>query len=302
MQDSVVISNVFHHIAWGTSISIYFWLVGASAGSFVISSFGWVFGIKRYKGLAMTASATAIFMLLLVPILLIWDLGKPVRFIYLLLPGYWHATGPMSWGTMLILTYPCSMFVYTFFVLRNNETWARIFGIVAIILALSTHWYTGVVMELNPGRFLNHTALAPLLFLTGAFISGIGLLILILWVKNLIVAAEKRTDWSLINEMAQYMMYGLLFDAFLLFLEFLQSIYGSASLVLAHEAVLMGVFRFPYVWMEIIIGIIIPVFVLATPLKKQKALVLMAAYMVCFGVYGMRIWWVMGGQYLQTFY
>jgi formate-dependent nitrite reductase membrane component NrfD len=98
------------------------------------------------------------------------------------------------------------------------------------------------------------------------------------------------------------MMYGLVFDAFLLFLEFLQSIYGSASLVLAHDAVLMGVFRFPYVWMEIIIGLVIPFFILVTPLKKRKVLVLMAAYMVCFGVYGMRIWWVMGGQYLQTFY
>ena len=302
MEESVVTQNVFHHIAWGTSISIYFWLVGASAGSFVISSFGWVFGIKRYKPLAMTASVTAIIMLLLVPILLIWDLGKPVRFIYLLLPGYWHATGPMSWGTMLILTYPISMIIYTFFVVRNDERWAKAFGILAIVLALSTHWYTGVVMELNPGRFLNHTALAPLLFLTGAFISGIGLLILILWLKNLVVAPEKRIDWTLISEMAQYMMYGLVFDAFLLFLEFLQSMYGSASLVLAHDAVLMGVFRFPYVWMEVIIGLVIPFFILVTPLKKQKVLVLAAAYMVCFGVYGMRIWWVMGGQYLQTFY
>lgn len=302
MEEITITQSVFHHIAWGTSISIYFWLVGASAGSFVISSFGWVFGIKRFKPLAMTASVTAIFMLLLVPILLIWDLGKPVRFIYLLLPSYWHATGPMSWGTVLILTYPMAMIVYTFFVLRNNERWAKVFGIVAIVLALSTHWYTGVVMELNPGRFLNHTALAPLLFLTGAFISGIGLLILILWVQNMIVAAEKRIEWTLIREMGQYMMYGLVFDAFLLFLELLQSLYGSSSAVLAHDAVLMGVFRFPYLWMEIIIGLVIPFFILVTPLKKHKALLILAAYMVCFGVYGMRIWWVMGGQYLQTFY
>ncbi len=59
MEDSVVTMNVFHHVAWGTTISVYFWLVGASAGSFVISSFGWVFGIKRYKPLTMTASVTA---------------------------------------------------------------------------------------------------------------------------------------------------------------------------------------------------------------------------------------------------
>ncbi len=302
MDESVIISNVFHHVAWGTTISIYFWLVGASAGSFVISSFGWVFGIKRYKPLALTASVTAIIMLLLVPILLIWDLGKPLRFIYLLLPGYWHATGPMSWGTALIFSYPIAMLFYTYFVVKNNAMWAKIVGIVSIVLALSTHWYTGVVMELNPGRFLNHTALAPLLFLTGAFISGIGLLVLILWVQNMVVSAKKRIEWSLMVEMAQYMMYGLVFDTFLLFLEFMQTLYGSQSEVMGHEDVLLGVFRFPYLWLELVIGLIIPFFILVSPIKRTKTGVILASFLVGVGVYGMRIWWVMGGQYLQTFY
>ena len=301
MQESVITYNAFHHVAWGTPISIYFWLVGASAGSFVISSFGWVFGIKRYKPLALTASAQAIILLMIVPVLLIWDLGKPVRFIYLMLPGYWHSTGPMAWGTVLIFSYPISMIVYTVFVLKNNQVWAKAFGIVAIILALSTHWYTGVVMELNPGRYMNHTALAPILFLTGAFISGIGLLILILWVQNMFVEAKKRIDWSLIEEMAQYMMYGIVFDCFLLFLEFMQTLYGNRSEILSHE-LLMGVFRFPYLWLEIIMGLLIPLFILVSPLKKQRYGVILASFLVAIGVYGMRVWWVMGGQYMQSFY
>ena len=302
MEESVVIANVFHHVAWGATIAVYFWLVGASAGSFVISSFGWVFGIKRYKPLALPASVTAIVLLLLVPVLLVWDLGKPLRFPYLMLPSYWHATGPMSWGTLLIMTYPIAMIVYSFYVIKNNELLARIVGIISIVLALSTHWYTGVVMELNPGRFLNHTALAPLLFLTGAFISGIGLLIIILALRNVIVSAAKRIDWTLIVEMAQYMMYGLVFDAFLLFLEFMQSLYGSKAAVMAHEEVLLGVFRFPYLWLEIVIGLILPFIILVSPLKRTRIGVLTASFMVGIGVYGMRIWWVMGGQYLQTFY
>ncbi len=301
-MESVITHNVFHHVAWGTPISIYFWLVGASAGSFVISSFGWVFGIKRYKPLALVASVQAIILLLIVPIVLIWDLGKPVRFIYLMLPGYWHSTGPMAWGSLLIFSYPISMFAYTYFVIKNNQAWARILGIIAIVLALSTHWYTGVVMELNPGRYMNHTALAPLLFLTGAFISGIGLLILILWVQNMIVDIKKRIDWSLIEEMAQYMMYGIVFDCFLLFLEFMQTLYGNHSEILGHEDILMNVFRFPYLWLEIIIGLLIPLFILVTPLKRLKFGIIAASLLVAIGVYGMRVWWVMGGQYMQTFY
>ena len=301
MDESVITYNVFHHVAWGTPISIYFWLVGASAGSFVISSFGWVFGIKRYKPLALVASLQAIILLMIVPVLLIWDLGKPVRFVYLMLPGYWHSTGPMAWGSLLIFSYPVSMIIYTYFVLKNNLFWAKAFGILAIVLALSTHWYTGVVMELNPGRYMNHTALAPILFLTGAFISGIGLLILILWVQNMIVDVKKRIKWSLIEEMAQYMMYGIVFDCFLLFLEFMQTLYGNRSEMISHE-LLLGVFRFPYLWLEIILGLIIPLFILVSPLKRQKSGVIVASFLVAVGVYGMRVWWVMGGQYMQTFY
>ncbi|MDH3343050.1 MAG: polysulfide reductase NrfD [Gammaproteobacteria bacterium] len=301
MEESVITYNVFHHVAWGTPISIYFWLVGASAGSFVISSFGWVFGIKRYKPLALTASLQAIILLMIVPVLLIWDLGKPVRFIYLMLPGYWHSTGPMAWGSLLIFSYPVSMIVYTYFVLKNNQLWAKAFGIVAIVLALSTHWYTGVVMELNPGRYMNHTALAPILFLTGAFISGIGLLILILWVQNMFVEVKKRIEWTLIEEMAQYMMYGIVFDCFLLFLEFMQTLYGNRSEMISHE-LLLGVFRFPYLWLEIILGLLIPLFILVSPLKKLKYGVIVASFLVAIGVYGMRVWWVMGGQYMQSFY
>ena len=302
MDESVITSNVFHHVAWGTTIAVYFWLVGASAGSFVISSFGWVFGIKRYKPLALTASVTAILMLMMVPILLIWDLGKPLRFVYLMLPSYWHSTGPMSWGSVLIMTYPIAMVIYSIFVIKNNVLWAKITGIISIVLALSTHWYTGVVMELNPGRLLNHTALAPILFLTGAFISGIGLLVLILAVRNAIVSVEKRVDWTLIFEMAQFMMYGLVFDAFLLFLEFMQGLYGSAAEVMGHEVVLMGIFQGPYLWLEIVTGLIIPFAILVSPLKRNKVGVLLASFCVGIGVYGMRVWWVMGGQYLQTFY
>ncbi len=194
------------------------------------------------------------------------------------------------------------MVIYTYFVIRNNQTWAKILGIIGIVLALSTHWYTGVVMQLNPGRFINHTALAPLLFLTGAFISGIGLLILILWIQNMLVSAAKKIDWTLIEEMAQYMMLGVGFDIFLFFLELMQSIYGNQNEVIAHEDVLMGVFRFPYLWLEVVIGLFIPFFILVSPLKRLKSGVIAASFMVAIGVYGMRIWWVMGGQYLQTVY
>ncbi len=302
MEESVIISNAFHHVAWGTPITIYFWLVGVSAGSLVVSSFGWVFGIERYKPLALVAAILAIVIMLIVPVLLIWDQGQPWRFFYLLLPAYWHNSVPMAWGSLLILAYPVFMVIYTCFVIKNNQRWARFFGIIAVILALSLEWYTGVVMEFNPGRYINHTALAPLLFLTGAFISGIGMLILVIWVMNMLVEPRKQIKWELIEELAKYMMIGIVFDMFLLALEAMHALYGSEGVFMAHKYVLMELFRFPYLWLEVIIGLIIPLFILVTPLKRYKLGLVTASFLVAIGVYGMRIWWVMGGQYMQTFY
>lgn len=218
-----------------------------------------------------------------------------------MLPGYAHATSPMTWGVFLIMSYPAAMIVYSLFIYKHNEIWAKVFGILAIALAVSTHWYTGVVMELNPGRYLNHTAMAPLLFLTGAFISGIGLLILIVWIQNMLVSPEKRIEWPLVEEMSGLMMYGIAFDMFLLFSEFMQATYGSADLNLGHH-ILTGVFGGAFVWLEVIIGLLIPFIILVTPLRRSKGMVLLASFLVAFGVYGMRAWWVLGGQYLQTFY
>jgi len=297
-----VIMNAFHHAYWGVAISIYFWLVGASAGSFVISSLGWVFGIKRYKPIAIFACITAIILLLIVPVLLIWDLGRPARFFHLLTPGFWHSTSPMAWGTLLVASYPVAMMVYVWFVYKENAVWARITGLISVVLALSTHWYTGVVMELNPSRHPNHTAMAPIIFLTGAYISGIGLLIMLLYIRNFFLSQAKKVSSEMLIDMGRLMAFGVGFDMFLIFSEFLQMTYGNEEEFGLLFFVLLDVFRFPYLWVEIVFGLIVPFFILFSPLGRRIPTLLLASFLITVGVYGMRIWWVLGGQFLQPYF
>ena len=297
-------ANAFHHAYWGFPIALYFWLVGVSAGSFVVSSLGWVFGIKKYKPTAFFASNTAIAVLMIVPVLLVIDLGKPYRFFHLLLvSSFSHWSAPMVWGSFFIMSYPVGMMIYSFFVYRKNERWARVFGILAVVLALCTHWYTGVVMQLNPSRVPNHTSVAPILFLTGAYVSGIGFLILCLWIRNRLIAVEKRVPVELIADMARLMLYGIVFDLFLLGNEFLQMTYGVAEEHTMLYDVFLGVFRWPYVYLEIIWGLLLPLIILVIPwINRRMSWLLAAAFMCATGVYGMRIWWVMGTLYYQGHY
>ncbi len=297
-MEGQVIANAFQNAYWGFPIALYFWLVGASAGSFVISTLGWVFGVKKYKPLALFASNTAIVALLIVPVLLIIDAGKPYRFFHLFIFAHWSA--PMVWGSFLIMTYPIAMGFYSFFVHKENQLWARRLGILAIVLALSTHWYTGVVMQLNPARLPNHTSVAPLLFLTGAYVSGIGLLILCLWLRNFLVTVTARVSPELMADMARLMLYGIVFDLFLLGNEFLQMTYGTGEERTILYEVLLGVFRWPYLYIEVVWGLLLPLIILVIPrIRRSLNGVLVAAFMTATGVYGMRIWWVMAAQYYQ---
>ncbi|MES0371266.1 MAG: NrfD/PsrC family molybdoenzyme membrane anchor subunit [Mariprofundaceae bacterium] len=300
-MDGQLIANAFHHAYWGFPLALYFWLVGGSAGSFVVSTLGWVFGVKKYKPIAFFASNAAILLLMIVPLLLITDLGKPFRFFHLLmLPSFSHFSAPMVWGALFILTYPIGMLFYSYYVYYKNERMARICGIVAIILALCTHWYTGVVMQLNPSRLPNHGSVAPILFLTGAYISGIGLLNILLWIRNRFVDAAHQVSDSILGDMARLMLYGIVFDMFLLFNEFLQMTYGIGEEHAILYEVLLGPFRWPYLYIEIIWGLIIPLIILVIPqINRKRYWVLGASFMVATGVFGMRVWWVMASQYFQ---
>lgn len=294
--------QVFHTIPWGMRIAVYFWLVGASAGSFVISSLGWVFGVKKYKPIALPASITAIILLLIVPIILIADLGQPQRFWYLLRPDFWHASSPMAWGTLLISAYPGAMLIYSWFVYKENEFQAKVWGILSIILAVSTHWYTGIVMALNPSREINHTSLAPILFLTGAFVSGIGFLIIVLFIRNLFLPAGKQVGPEMFTGMGRLMAWGLVFDLFLIFSEFLQMSYGTGDEIVALRHILLGVFSVQFLWLEVIFGIIAPLIILFSGFGRSLTGIVIASVLVDIGVMAMRQWWTIGGLYFQTYF
>lgn len=298
-----IVSNGFHHVNWGVPIAVYFWLVGSSAGSFVISSLGWVFGIKKYKPISFFASNLAIMQLLIVPMLLVFDLGQVVRAMHLfpVVTGFWHATAPLAWGTALVASYPVGMAIYSWLIYLHNEKWARIFGLIAVIQACSTHWYTGITMALNPSRHPNHTALAALLFLIGAFISGIGLLNIILRIRDRFVKEADKIDPDLIIGLGRLMLVGLALDIFLVFSEFVTMTYGTEEEFQVLDLA-ATVFRAPVLELYLGLGLLVPLVILVSPWGKRMSGVLTASGLVAVGIFGMRLGWVLISQFSQTFF
>ena len=103
-QDVTIIYNVFHEAPLGVAIALYFYLTGLSAGSFILSTLAYGFGIKRYNPLGKVGVILSLVLLLLAPMLLIIDLERPLRFWHLF--PYLNLASPVTWGSFLLTIYP----------------------------------------------------------------------------------------------------------------------------------------------------------------------------------------------------
>lgn len=297
-----IVANAFHHVYWGVPIAAYYWLAGISEGIFLIASLGWGFGIKRFKPLSFIATNVSFVLIFVVQIVLVFDLGRVERALHLFpVTGFWHGTAPLAWGVLLVAAYSMGLVLYSCFIYMNREKLAKIFGLITFVMAGGLCWYTGVTIELNPSRHPNHTGLAPLLFFIGANLSGIGAVVIIVWIRDFFVREENRIDHDTILFMGQMLLILIVFDLFLIFSEFLQMTYGTEDEYHTLE-IIRTVFKGPVPIYYIGIGLILPFVIFLTPLGRKRGGIVLASALVVAGLFGMRIGWVLVGQFSQSFY
>src|SRR3989304_4977004 len=111
-----ILYNVSHKIPLSTNISIYFFLTGISAASFLISSLAYVFGMERFKPAGRIGAILAPIVLFIAPIFLVIDLEQPGRFMNLFY--MFNPRSPVSWGTILLTIYPINCLVYLWFIYK----------------------------------------------------------------------------------------------------------------------------------------------------------------------------------------
>ena len=136
-MDVNIIYNIEHEMPLGILISLYFYLTGLSAGSFIISTFAYGFGMVKFKPLGKIGVVMATLLLLIAPMTLLVDLEQPLRFWHLIL--YLRITSPITWGTFLLTLYPLNCIVYGYFMFKGDLKRTKIFGLIGIPLALLVH-------------------------------------------------------------------------------------------------------------------------------------------------------------------
>lgn len=297
-QDVQVLYNVFHEAPLGVWIAVYFYMTGLSAGSFILSTLAYGFGLKKYKPISFIGVVLAIALLALAPINLIIDLGRPERFWHLF--PYLNVKSPVTWGSFLLTVYPINCVFYAYFMHRGNERLTKLLGLIGIPLAISVHGYTGFILALSKARALWNTAVMPILFLVSAMVSGIALMILVVAIRKRFTPAHERDRYDAIMvELGRILAAAILADLFLIFSDVLVLFTADTE---AHEAALLVLsldFSSLFLGVEILLGSLVPLVILALPVvNRRTGWISLAAVCVMIGILAMRYIMVIGGQSL----
>ena len=263
MNDELtIVYNVAHEPPLGPLIALYFYMTGLSAGSFILSTLAYGFGIKRFKPLGKIGVVLATVLLVLAPLNLIADLGQPWRFWHLF--PYLNFTSPITYGTFLLTLYPLTCVIYAVFMFTGNDRMTRLFGLIGIPLAVSVHGYTGFIMAMAKARALWNTALMPILFLVSAMVSGIALMILVVTVIGLLSKA-RRPDYGLVQDLGKILVGAIALDLFLVFSDVLVLLTSDSEAAEAAGMILQGSFSRYFLGVELLVGSLVPLALLVSP-------------------------------------
>lgn len=319
-----------HQIYWGLLIALYFYYTGMSAGSFILTSLGTVFGIEKYKKVSKVGVIMAIVLLAFAPLHLLFDLAQPGRFLNLFI--HVNPTSAMSWGVYLLILYPIDLIIYAWYMFRqdmvnglskggfkasfysflllgkkdmtqaakdNDLKKQKIFGTLGVPLALLVHGYTGFILGNVQARAIWHTPLMPIIFLMSAMVSGTGLFIIVLMLVEKFKFGRVGDDIkALISDIANLMKWFILVDGSLMVIYFIvlwysnESGYASAYFLLHNDG-------WSFLGLENILGMLVPFLIMFTKKARQNmSLVVLSSILTIIGVLAMRINLVIGGQKL----
>lgn len=304
-------------VPWGLWVAAYIYFIGLSAGSFLISSLVYVFGMKRFERVGRLAVFTAVVTLFLA-LLSIWaDIGHMGRAWHVL--AYANFKSPMAWMIWLYSAYFALLLVELWFLFRRDFVGGRtapgfrgaayraltfgsrdaspacaardgrvvrVLATIGVPVAIMFHGGVGALFGVVAARPHWHSGMFPILFLLSALVSGGALLTVIAAVFQDGLRRNRETVLAL----GQMVLGLLLLDVLFQISEILVAGYGGVP---GHLAGLRLVIGGPFWWVfwgwQLVAGTLVPVLLLAAPTRKSAAWVSVAGLLVAAGFLGVRL-------------
>ncbi|GAB4273533.1 MAG: polysulfide reductase NrfD [Candidatus Promineifilaceae bacterium] len=176
--------NAQHKIPWHWPVPAYLVTKGIASGLFMLLALGWGLGWFPFDGLtALTGGFVSLVFVGLTTALLVYDLEKPERFLYILLRPQWHSW--LARGAVLLIGFSTIAGLWWLYELGSYlygydvPLLQKLFLWVGLPFALGTAVYTAFLFAQAEGRDLWQSPLLPFHLVVQAFMMGAGVLLLI---------------------------------------------------------------------------------------------------------------------------
>lgn len=285
-------------VFWGLLVSAYIWFIGLSAGSFLLSSLIYVFGVEKLKPLGKAALLSAL-VTLLAALMTIWmDIGHMGRFWEIYTRG--NPFSMMAWMVWLYTAYFALLLVEFWFAIRQDlVVWSRrpgfvgvlsriltlgvtgsdeaslrrddrvvkVLGTIGVPLAVAFHGGVGALFGVVMARPYWNQPLYPIAFLVGALLSGTALFAVLVgyfWPDR-----QSESFRDIIATLARYTLGLLVLYLLLEWAEFSIGLYNmiiyrkGPEEALSFWVVLGGPFSWTFWAIHLILGSLVPLVILA---------------------------------------
>jgi molybdopterin-containing oxidoreductase family membrane subunit len=323
-SEGLIVTNLTSNVAWGMWVSFYIYCIGLSAGSFLLSTLVYVFGMERMEKIGRIALLSAL-LALVGGLLFVWiDLGHPGRFWKIFVD--FQATSVLAWESLLYVFYIVVILAELWFLMRVDlarlaeqggpglrrfyrtlafgwqpaenarereqqahvaHRWIRALGILGIPIAIGVHGGTGAIFAVAAAKPYWFSGLFPIVFLVSALVSGCGLMLFLygFW-------GRRDEDYEpVLYRLRDFLMLLIAIDALLLVNDLLVGLYGEIP---DHAGVLLTIMFGDYwyvFWLgQIGLGWSLPLLVAAMPMTRTHGTWLAAAgLMVAVGIVAVRL-------------
>jgi Ni/Fe-hydrogenase subunit HybB-like protein len=137
----------------------------------------------------------------------------------------------------------------------------------------------------------------PIYFLVSAMVSGLAMMMLVVIIQGKFFSTNKRVNTEILSDLGGVLIAAILLDLFLVFSDILVLL--TADPEARHSALLLlqGRFRPHFLGVEILLGSLLPVVLIALPKMRKRVLpAAAAAVLTMIGVFAMRYVVVIGAQ------
>jgi Ni/Fe-hydrogenase subunit HybB-like protein len=271
------ITNLTDRVPWGLWITIDLSAISVSAGAFSLCAGVYLFGLKRYAPIARTATFVGLIGYTMAMLALLLDIGRPDRFWKALV--YWNTHSLLWEVTMCVMLYLTvlvleSMPIFASFEwlkkrfprltekMEHVHHYAPFLAIVGLGLSSLHQSSLGAVYGVVKARPIWYKPEMAVLFMFSAIVGGIALTLLASMLSSRLTPKAKIND-GLIERVAQFLGYLMIGYLYFRFWDWLAQTYTyEPGRTEAFELLTKGTLSFNFWFGEMIIGALLPTFIL----------------------------------------